>query len=1052
MPPTSPLSLETTSASLGWPEPSQIVDPPGAAASLFAKQVRDKIGQPLKRQSNKTDFRLGVLMEDPHAQTSQPPLAIVAEATSDIDPLLLRELHRLAWNFSHVPTVITVEPDLLRAWTCCEAPDPSREIEDYLVESLSADHFDTLPTASSATPDPQSLHWVNLVSGSFFEDRETRFARNGRADRLLMANLRFMRSELTRKGPIDDDICHDLIARVIFVQFLFDRKDADGRAALNQDMLERLHSDGVLSRAYSSFAEILLSHEDTYRLFAWLNSKFNGDLFPGSDDSDPVHNGGWSRELDVVTLDHLALLSAFIRGEVTMPDDQLCLWPQYAFDVIPLEFISTIYETFVGDAAASDGVYYTPPYLVDVVLDQVLPWNDTRWDISVLDPACGSGVFLVKSFQRLVYRWKLAHPTQSLRATVLRSLLERNIFGVDKDPHAVRVTSFSLYLAMCDEIEPRHYWTQVKFPSMRQRRLICSDFFVDGVPGFDASSDARSYDLVVGNAPFGANVITNDARRWANSEARRWTIPNKDIGGLFLAKASELARDNGVVAMIQSANTILFNIGSAAATFRKQLFTTYRVDAVFNLSALRYRVFKGSKSKPSTVAPVCIVYMRPEEPRPDDEILFVSPKFVRPLVDDFTIVIEPGDRRSLTVQRAIEDPHVWSELMWATPRDLELIRRLRTYPTLRQLESNGNANSRVGIVYGDRKRVSTQYEGRRLFEAPAFPEDDLIRLDAEGLRTIREIEVHSRESTSTHAFNYPQLILKLSWTKRTGRFQARVPYSSDRAGVMCNQSYVSVHADESALCAAAVAFNSKIAVYLSFLTSGRFAAYRPKLAAREVLDVPLSLPGPTFTTPIRTYSDIDSMAFELFDLKDSERVLVEDAIDYTLSDFREGDQSLGREPTAKSAGERKNDSHLRSYCEYFVRVLKAGFGDDRSISANIFRSDVSQVSGRAPYRLVSFVLGGTRSEDITFNDLDRSALFRILHRVWNAQSHGPTMVHRRVMRAYEVTNGLPTILIMKPDQKRFWTRSMGLQDGDDVALDLFMWQRDSGEGDGPTVH
>ena len=251
--------------------------------------------------------------------------------------------------------------------------------------------------------------------------------------------------------------------------------------------------------------------------------------------------------------------------------------------------------------------------------------------------------------------------------------------------------------------------------------------------------------------------------------------------------------------------------------------------------------------------------MRPEKPRSDDEILFISPKFVRPLVDDFTVVIEPGDRRSLTVQRAMKDPHVWPELMWAHPRDLELIRRLRTYPTLRQLESNGQANSRVGIVYGNRKRVSTQYEGRRLFEASEFPEEDLIRLDAEGLPTIREIEVHSRESKSTQAFNYPQLILKRSWTKRTRRFQARVPYSSDRTGVMCNQSYVSVHADESVLCAAAVAFNSKIAVYLYFLTSGRFAAYRPQLAAPDVLDVPLSLPGPTFTRPVRKYSDIDSM-------------------------------------------------------------------------------------------------------------------------------------------------------------------------------------------------
>ena len=1046
----SPLSLATASESLGWPDRSQVISPPGAAASLFAQQVRDKIEQPLRRQSQGSDLCFGVLMEDPHTQTSEPPLAVVVEAKSEIDPSILRELHRLTWNFSQVPTVITLEPNLLRAWTCCEAPDPTRQIDDYLVESFSADHFHTSSTAISVAPDPQTLHWINIVSGSFFRDHETRFSRDGRADRLLMANLRFLRSELTGLGLTNDDICHDLIARVIFVQFLFDRKDADGRAALSVEMLERLHSDEILSELHESFAAILQNYEDTYSLFRWLNSRFNGDLFPGRDDSGSVDEDGWSQERDIVTSDHLALLSAFISGQVDMPDNQLCLWPQYAFDVIPLEFISTIYETFVGDEAASEGVYYTPPYLVDVVLDQVLPWHNTDWNISILDPACGSGVFLVKSFQRLIHRWRLAHEGQPLRAPVLRRILEHNIFGVDKDPHAVRVASFSLYLAMCDQIEPRHYWTQVTFPRMRKRRLICSDFFAEGVAGFDTSDDSRTYDLVVGNAPFGAKVITDAARRWAKDGAHNWTIPNKDIGGLFLAKAGQLVGERGSVAMIQSANTVLFNIGGAAS-FREQLFKAFRVDSVFNLSALRHRVFKGSKSKPSTVAPVCIVVMRPGESQPSDEILFVSPKFVRPLVDDFTIVVEPGDRRSLTVQRAIKDPHVWAELMWARPRDLELIRRLRSYPTLRELESNEDAKSRVGIVYGDRRRVSTDYKGLRLFDARSFPDDDLLRLESERMPIIGEIEVHSRESRDTRAFEWPQLILKRSWTKPSGRFQARIPISTDRAGVVCNQSYVSVHADEAMLNAAAVAYNSRLAVYFYFLTSGRFAAYRPKLAATEVLEIPLALPGPTATNVVREFSEIDVLAFEMFNLKESEKVLVEDAIDYTLGDFLEGEQSRGREPTACTAAEREGDPHMRAYCEYFVRVLRAGFGEDRPVSAIIFRSG-ARASMREPYRLVSFVLGKSCADDVSFNDLGRGELFGTLHRIWSTQKDRGGFTHRRVMRLYEVADGHPTIFLMKPDQKRFWTRSMGLQDGDDVALDLFTWQRDSHGRDESTVH
>lgn len=1048
MPPPSPLSLETASTSLGWPDPTRIVDPPGAGASIFAKQIRDKLEQSLSHQSNGMDLRFGVLMENPDAVTSEPPLAIVAEANTEIPPHVLRELHRLAWNFSHAPAVITVEPTLLRAWTCCEAPDPEQPISKYLVESVSADHIRESRTSDTSLPDASDLHWISLVSGSFFEDRKVRFARDGRADRLLMANLQFLRSELSRTGLIDDDVCHDLIARVVFVQFLFDRKDAHGQAALNGEALQRLHAEGVLTALHESFADILRDHQDTYRLFAWLNRKFNGDLFPAHLDAQTTSQShAATREPDMVTADHLALLADFIRGDTKMPDNQRCLWPQYSFDVIPLEFISSIYETFVGDAS-SDGVYYTPPHLVDALLDQVLPWNGTRWDVRVLDPACGSGVFLVKAFQRLVHRWKNAHHSASIRAPALRRLLERNIFGVDKDPHAVRVASFSLYLAMCDEIDPRHYWTQVRFPSMRQERLICSDFFAEGAQGFDTTQDARAYDLVVGNAPFGDQIITDPARSWATNADPGWTIPNKDIGGLFLAKAALLTADDGTVAMIQSANTILFNIGGAAA-FRKQLFSRHAVDTIFNLSALRHRVFKGNKARASAVAPVCIVIMRRDPPSPDHEVLFVSPKFIRPLGDDFTILVEPDDRQTLTVDRAVTDPSVWAELMWARPRDMALIRRLRTHPTLGTMKADGRVVSRVGVIFGNRSLPTDRYDGLRLFDARSFPDDDPLYLNADLLPVIDGLRVHSRDSTKTDAFDRPQLILKRSWTKRHQRFQAKISRSRDLSGVLCNQSYVSVHGDRATLAAAAATYNSKLAVYLYLLTSGRFASYRPKLAAPEVLAVPL--PATRAALPmIDSFDQLDETVFDLFQLKDAERVLVEDLVAYTLDDFLGGDASLGRQPTA-DLDEPEREQHLRDYCEYFVRVLKAGFGNDRPVTPMIYRANLETASGRSPYRLVRFVLGGSSTGDVTFRELPRPTLLQLLHRVWIADKGDQGFVHRRVARIYEVLDGLPTILVMKPDQKRFWTRSMGLQDGDKAALDLFMWQRES-SGQDATVH
>ncbi len=240
------------------------------------------------------------------------------------------------------------------------------------------------------------------------------------------------------------------------------------------------------------------------------------------------------------------------------------------------------------------------------------------------------------------------------------------------------------------------------FPPMRQRRLVCSDFFNENQKGFNTKEDVQSYDLVIGNAPWGAGVITDDASTWATRDDRNWTIPYNDIGGLFLAKGAELVSENGRIALIQSANSLLFNMGKASE-FRKELFAAHQVEKIYNLSALRFRVFKGKKHTTKTsVAPACVVILRRKQPSLDAIITYISPKHLRPLVDEFTIVIEPQDRCSLTVQDAIADPLIWSKLMWGNARDLQLIRKLQIFPNLKNLKQSHVVNAQRCFVYGDR--------------------------------------------------------------------------------------------------------------------------------------------------------------------------------------------------------------------------------------------------------------------------------------------------------------------------------------------------------------
>ena len=162
----------------------------------------------------------------------------------------------------------------------------------------------------------------------------------------------------------------------------------------------------------------------------------------------------------------------------------------YEFSVIPADILGQIYERFLGKVIAVEkgnvtveekpeikkagGVYYTPEYIVDHIVRQtvdVLLANKTPKQVEklkILDPACGSGSFLIVAYQHLL-DWHLEyystnggikkykkemHLTQigTLRLTTQtrKCILLNNIFGVDIDPQAVEVTKLALLLKVLE--------------------------------------------------------------------------------------------------------------------------------------------------------------------------------------------------------------------------------------------------------------------------------------------------------------------------------------------------------------------------------------------------------------------------------------------------------------------------------------------------------------------------------------------------------------------------------------------------------------------------
>ncbi|AMW29677.1 MULTISPECIES: HsdM family class I SAM-dependent methyltransferase [Arthrospira] len=1039
--------LELAHQKLHWPELAQVMEPTGAGPSVYARLAREKLGRNIKNLLNGSgaDLQVGVLAPNPQGDETEAPIAVVCQFPIPVSEAILKETYRLAWSFARSPSLITAEPDRLRIWSCYEGPPTEfenlRPVAEVSRQQLEL--FDQ-PSLSQQAADTFRIHWADLVSGQFFQANNKRFQRSQSADQMLLSNLKSVRKQLN-KLKLDYDTIHDLLARIIFIQFLFDRKDSQGNAAFNPDLLTHLYEQAYLLESHANLTEILRNKTDTYNFFRWLNNKFNGDLFPGKGATEGEREHEWQVEEHKVTEQHLNLLAEFVSGDLEMETGQGCLWPQYSFDAIPLEFISSIYEEFVdkGKKNADKGVHYTPGHLVDFILDGVLPWDSDEWDLKILDPACGSGIFLVKAFQRLIYRWKKAYPVEEITAPILQQILAGNLFGVDVNPQAVRVASFSLYLTMCDEIDPRYYWEQVRFPRLRDKRLISADFFQENVEGFRTVHDAGQYDLVIGNAPWGRNTVTRFANSWARDN--EWPITYGNIGPLFLPKSAALAKAGQPIAMMQPAGGLIFNQISTAQEFRHKLFCEYKVDEIVNLSALRFGLFKDA------ISPTCIVTMSAELPN-GEPLSYICPKPVASNEDDYRIVIEPYDINLIYPQEAIQDSLVWTVLMWGGRRDLALVRRLSQGQNFEKLERAKIAIKRQGIIRGDRKKYQEDILGKRLLRQ--FPKGPFIFINPEDLPINADPDTHSRDSSDLSAFEIPQLILKQAWTIDSKRFQAAIIRSDeDKQGVLCSESYVTIHVAPqytSTLEAACLTYNSKLAVYYLLLSSGRFASYRPEPNINELLRVPIpESPMRLHNIQRLDFDDVDHRVREAFSLKDSEWLLIEDIFNYTLPDFKGNRSSPGRQSTRSQSSDLKtgaSEDVLNEYCNYFLKVIKAGFGTNKNICVKIFQE---QNHTSIPVRLIAFYLTpNDEGEEIEVEPLDSLELIEQLERLNQSFLEKSSIeeggiFYQRVAKIYDSIHldgkTIPTVYFVKPDKRRYWTRSMALRDADEVAAALMMW-------------
>lgn len=946
------------------------------------------------------------------------PLAYLRQMDS-LDPAEIAEAHKLAWNMGRAPLLLLVLPGQIRAYSTYERPRPKQRDGALDDEAGLIDTIDLIASAEQARQVLAKYKREELLSGRFWEKNRDRFKPGTRVEKNLLDNLSEIRSRLIEDEGLNARSVHSLLGRAIFIQYLQDRKDPQGYTAFPKDFFDQFVSGAT------TFPDVLARKRGTYELFGYLEDKFNGDIFPVT-----------GTERDAVRPNHLRLLADFLRGKITLRNRQWSFWPHYSFDAIPIEFISSMYEEFfhyeTEEREASQGrrtkssrkgTYYTPHRLVEFILDEVFPWEGKQTDIRILDPACGSGIFLVEAYRRLISRWQQANPKRKLDAGVLRELLTNSLFGVDRNPEAVRVAAFSLYLTMCDYLDPRYVWAHVKFPPLRKTNLWDRDFFdfAESPP-----KEEHKFDLVIGNPPWESNLPPE-----AQSFLRRRDLPvgDEQVAQAFLWAAPEVCKESGRVCLIAPSKGLLFNASSPNKAFRKHFFQRHKVDIIVNFSAMRRTLFANA------VGPAAPVVYGPRAPEEGHEIIYCCPKPWHSPEDGWHYVIESRDISRIPTRMAIEHDFIWKTAMWGGPRDWELISSLDALPSLEDVADRRGWVHAEGFKVGSSDRSRAPWLTGKPYLAPDQVEP--FTVEEGSLSPLKETLFHRAVKTKKQVFRGPHVLIRQSPVE--GKHFAAALLKND---AVFNHSVLGISGppdDVGRLGAVCVACATNICAYFAMMTSSRWLVERDELEKGEIMQFPVprdlhdgvmevsysELAGATRDDAAR--KKLVRRFAKAYGLSDAELMLIHDAVTHTLDYFRFGDGSTAAKPA--------DDEMLRSYARTLCRSLKESFGTDtkRGFPATFYTGD-------NPMIVLAVTLSeatGTHTMAIrrTSDELS-SALNRMDTLLLEKTSSGVFV--RRDVHVYDKD----TVYIAKRNQRRLWTQSSAMREADEIYAEIMTtWGR-----------
>ncbi len=832
----------------------------------------------------------------------------------------LANIQKKIWSSGEAPLACVFYKTEIKIINCS-----NHIINDYTPEFLIND----LKYAAEVDKLYNEQFAFKIKTGVFWEEEKVKnkFSFERTSYKLLLKNIDKIIDDLyttyvTANNQINTEfkrLLNKIIVHSILVKYLEERIDKDGNRLLSSKYFQKYNG-------LETFIDVLRNNS-FFELLSDLNDEktgLNGNVFQWTE-----------KEKELIKDVDFSLIIEWLKtDEPDLKTKQKSLWRYFEFSFIPIELISRLYEEFLSvepkkeeknKGEQGNGQYFTPSHLASLLVDECLPLNKYKEidveNYKILDPACGSGIFLVLAFKRFVQIWRLQNEKKP-DIHVLKKLL-KNLYGVDIDGQAISLAAFSLCLALCNELEPIKILNELTFDDLRKENIIESDFFsCEKIKG-------KKFDLIIGNPPFSRGK----SKYPCEIAGQTINIPQGQIALKFLAVSLDYLKDKkGLLCLIIKSSSLIYNTSSIE--YKKLLFSNYNVVQLLDFTALaRNKVLWDNGRDVDTTA----IFLRNEEPDYSKNILHLTFRRTKATKERIAFEIDDYDLHFVNRQTAINNQYIWKNNLLGGGRIKNTIEKFISLPNLKNHLIRNNIDCAEGIG-----------------GAKCFPNEAFTEFGIDGKYLTNEYNSSFYNKKDKNVFLVPNILIKEN---------IDLPFCfNENPKIKFSNEIVGFHSKNKVILTNIIDFFRKYQSILKFYitsTSGKMLVYKNTTCKKEdILALPFDL-------------NIDLFSFlSVFDKK-----IIFDVNIYMQDFLRHGEKSTAVKPIKKDF-----DDVLKNYGQEFSRALNVMYEKngkkfrlekyiklDNSFIATIFRYDTKVEEPTSDIEGIDFDLDGLIREKLSNN-------------------------------------------------------------------------------------